>query len=73
MYLTKSKNRLYISGASFNIGLRVLKIIEANEKTCLTKATGKQTNQVTNLICVKGLLQNRVTRYKKNLLDNKRR
>ena len=32
MYLTKSKNRLYISGASFNIGLRVLKIIKTNER-----------------------------------------
>ena len=41
MYLTKSKNRLYISGASFNIGLRVLKIIKTNAKDLFNEGTGE--------------------------------
>ena len=41
MYLTKSKNRLHISGASFNIGLRVLKIIKTNAKDLFNEGNGE--------------------------------
>ena len=42
-------------------------------KDLLTKAMGKQINHATNLIRVKGPLQNTITLYKNNLLEDKRR